>query len=176
VLLCFQQKEVTALLNPKQEAFCLHYAETGNAAESYKAAGYVVKTERAAYAASNRMLKNVKVQARLQELAAEIESSKIANIKEIQEYLTAVMRREEKESIVVTLTTKTEKWVTDEDTGKLKKQTITEESPMVVEIPAKLSDANKAAETLAKMQGGFDTRLQVEVVQPVFGGESELED
>ena len=164
------------MLNPKQEAFCLHYAETGNAAESYKRAGYSPRNDNVAGANARRLLQNAKIQARLQELAAEIESSKIANIKEIQEYLTSVMRREKKESVVVTLTTKTEKWVMDEDTGKLKKQTITEESPMVVEIPAKLSDANKAAETLAKMQGGFDSKLQMEIITPVFGGESELED
>lgn len=164
------------MLNTKQEAFCLHYAQTGNAAESYEKAGYSPKTKRSVYASANQLLKNPKVQKRLQELAAEIESSKIANIKEIQEYLTSVMRREKKEHVVVTLTTKIEKWVTDEDTGKLKKQTVTEETPEVVEIPAKLCDANKAAETLAKMQGGFDTRMQMEIITPVFGGESELED
>jgi phage terminase small subunit len=81
-------------LNVKQEAFCLHYAKTGNATEAYKEAGYKVKTERSAYAASNKLLKNVKVQARLKELADEIASDKIASIKEIQEYLTSVMRRE----------------------------------------------------------------------------------
>lgn len=162
--------------NPKWEAFCLHYAKTGNASESYVKAGYKAKTERAIYANANRLLKNDKVQERLHELADEIASDKIASIKEIQEYLTSVMRREHKESVVVTLQNKTEKWVTDEETGKLKKQTITEESPAVVEIPARLADANKAAETLAKMQGGFDSKLQVEMTVPVFGGEDSLED
>ena len=163
------------LENPKWEAFCLHYAKTGNASEAYKIAGYAAKTERAIYANANRLLKNDKVQARLQELADEIASDKIASIKEIQEYLTSVMRREHTESVVVTLSEETTKYVPDEN-GTMRKQTVKKEVPQIVEIPAKLSDANKAAETLAKMQGGFDSKLQVELTVPVFGGEDDLED
>lgn len=162
-------------LNVKQEAFCLHYAKTGNATEAYKNAGYKVKTESSAYAASNRLLQNVKVQKRLKELADEIASDKIASIKEIQEYLTSVMRREKTESIVVTLAEETTKYVPD-GSGTMRKQTVKKETPTIVQIPAKLSDANKAAETLAKMQGGFDSKLQVELTVPVFGGEDDLED
>lgn len=161
-------------LNVKQEAFCLHYAKTGNATEAYKEAGYKVKTERSAYAASNKLLKNVKVQARLKELADEIASDKIASIKEIQEYLTSVMRREHKESVVVTVSEKRTFYAPDEN-GTMRKQTIEKETPQVVEIPARLSDANKAAETLAKMQGGFDNKLNVELTVPVFEGIDEFE-
>lgn len=162
-------------LNVKQEAFCLHYAKTGNATESYKKAGYEAKTEGAIYANANRLLKNDKVQERLRELAEDIASDKIANIKEIQEYLTSVMRRELKESVVVTLTKESSKYVPDKN-GTMRKQTVKEEIPTIVEIPAALRDANKAAETLAKMQGGFDSKMQLEVVVPVFGGEEDLED
>ena len=114
------------------------------------------------------------MQARLKELAEELASDKIASIREIQEYLTSVMRRELKECIVVTITKEKSMYVPDDD-GKMRKQTTKEEIPQVVEIPAKLSDANKAAETLAKMQGGFDTKLAVELTVPVFGGEEEFE-
>lgn len=162
-------------LNVKQEAFCLHYAKTGNATEAYKQAGYKAKTERSAYAASNKLLKNVKVQERLKELADEIASDKIASIKEIQEYLTSVMRREMTESVVVTLSEETTKYVPDEN-GTMRKQTVKKEIPKIVEIPAKLSDANKAAETLAKMQGGFDSKMKLEIEVPVFEGEEDLED
>lgn len=162
-------------LNVKQEAFCLHYAKTGNATEAYKEAGYSPKTERSAYASSNQLLKNPKVQERLKELAAEIASDKIASIKEIQEYLTAVMRREHTESVVVTLSEETTQYVPDEN-GTMRKQTVKKETPQIVEIPAKLSDANKAAEVLAKMQGGFDNKVQVEVTVPVFDGEERLKD
>ena len=127
-----------AELNVRQEAFCLHYAKTGNASESYKKAGYKANTETAIYANANRLLKNDKVQERLRELAAEIASDKIASIKEIQEYLTAVMRRELSEHVVVTLTEKKSTYVPDAE-GKMRKQTIEKEVPQVVEIPAKLS-------------------------------------
>lgn len=161
-------------LNVKQEAFCLHYAKTGNATEAYKVAGYAAKTERAVYANANRLLKNDRVQARLRELAEEIASDKIASIKEIQEYLTSVMRREHKESVVVTITEKKSFYEPDEN-GTMRKQTIETETPQIVEIPARLSDANKAAETLAKMQGGFDNKLNVELTVPVFEGMDEFE-
>ena len=163
------------LENHKWEAFCLHYAKTGNASEAYKVAGYNAKTERAIYANANRLLKNDKVQARLQELAEEIASDKIASIKEIQEYLTSVMRREHKECVVVTLSEEKSTYVPDEN-GTMRKQTVKREVPQIVEIPAKLSDANKAAETLAKMQGGFDSKLQLELTVPVFDGEDDLVD
>ena len=162
-------------LNVKQEAFCLHYAKTGNATESYKKAGYKAKTENAICANATRLLRNDKVQERLKELAEELASDKIANIREIQEYLTSVMRRELKDSVVVTLSKETSKYVPDEN-GTMRKQTVKEEVPQIVQIPAALKDANKAAETLARMQGGFDNKTQLEVILPVFGGEEELED
>ena len=59
--------------------------------------------------------------------------------------------------------------------GTMRKQTIEKETPHIVEIPARLSDANKAAETLAKMQGGFDNKLNVELTVPVFEGIDEFE-
>ncbi len=143
-------------LNPKQEAFCMHYAHSGNATEAYKEAGYACKTPRATYAAASRLMEKPKIQARLQELAEQIASEKIATVREVQEYLTSVMRRQVKEHIVVT-------FPQDGNTE-------------VVEIPAKVSDANKAAELLAKMQGGFDTKHQIELLVPKFGGEDDLED
>lgn len=164
-----------ALINNKHEAFCLHYAKTGNASESYKKAGYKAKTENAINVNATRLLKNTKIKERLQELAAELASDKIASIKEIQEHLTAVMRREKTESVVVTLIEEKSEYVQGED-GIMRKKTTKKEIPRIVEIPARLSDANKAAETLAKMQGGFDNKLSVEIAVPVFAGDEDLED
>lgn len=145
-------------LNVKQEAFCLHYAKTGNATESYKKAGYAAKTENAIYANANRLLKNDKVQARLKELADEIASEKIAGIKEIQEYLTSVMRGHTQAEIVVV-----------EGCGDGYSEART-----MKKAPDE-KERLKAAETLAKMQGGFDTKLKVDLMIPVFGGEEEFE-
>lgn len=147
------------MLNPKQEAFCLHYAKTGNATESYKQAGYAPKTENALYSAANRLLKNDKVRARLAGLAEEMASEKIAGIREIQERLTAVLRGELLEEQVVV-----------EGCGDGVSEA------RIVRRQAQLKDIIKAAETLGKMQGAYDTKLQIEMTVPVFGGESTLED
>lgn len=152
-------KDVIALLNVKQEAFCLHYAKTGNATESYKIAGYEAKTERAVYSNANRLLKNDKVKARLKELADELASDKIANIREVQEYLTSVIRGETTDDVVVT-----------EGCG----DGVSEAK--IVKVRTNNVARIKAATELAKMQGGYDTKLQVELTVPVFGGEDDLED
>lgn len=142
------------LKSVKQEKFCLHYAETGNATESYKKAGYKYSTDNVAAVEACKLLKNPKIAGRIAEIADEIASEKIADIVEIQEYLTSVMRREQCEHAVVVLSETVSRYVPD-DSGKMRKQTKTTEKPQIVAIPAKLSDANKAAETLAKLQGAF---------------------
>lgn len=152
-------KDVFALLNVKQEAFCLHYAKTGNATESYKIAGYNAKTEGSVYANANRLLKNDKVKARLKELADELASEKIANIREVQEFLTSVIRGETTDDVVVT-----------EGCG----DGVSEAK--IVKVRTGNVARIKAATELAKMQGGYDNKLQVELTVPVFGGEDKLED
>lgn len=142
------------LKSVKQENFCLHYAKTGNATESYKQAGYKYSTDNVAAVEACKLLKNPKIAGRIAEIAGEIASEKIADIVEIQEYLTSVMRREQCEHTVVVLSETVSKYVPD-DSGRMRKQTKTTEKPQIVAIPSKLSDANKAAETLAKLQGAF---------------------
>lgn len=148
----FKRKGVVALLNVKQEAFCLHYAKTGNATESYKVAGYEATTERAIYANANRLLKNDKVKERLKQLADELASEKIATIKEIQEFLTSVVRGNQPE----------EKNYVDA-LGELNQYSQVNQANQI-----------KCAELLAKMQGGFSQNLSVEPVKVVFVGEEEL--
>lgn len=162
-------------LTVKQEAFCLHYAKTGNATESYLAAGYKAKNNNIARVEASKLLAKPNIQKRLRELAEEIKSNKIADIQEIQEFLTSVMRREKQENVVVTISKQESSYKPDEE-GKMRKYTIKEEIPMTVPIPAKLSDANKAAETLAKMQGAFDNKMKVELTVPIFEGEDSIED
>ena len=145
--------------NVKHEAFCLHYAKTGNASESYKKAGYTAKTEGAIYANANRLLKNDKVKARLQELAEELASDKIASIKEVQERLSAILRGETTEDVVIV-----------ENKGDFTSEA------RVVKVKTPTKDIIKAGVELAKMQGGYDNKLQVEVTVPVFSGEERLED
>lgn len=147
------------LENPKWEAFCLHYAKTGNASESYIKAGYKTKNERSIYSNCNRLLKNDYIKARLAELAEEMASDKIAGIREVQERLTAILRGEVQEEQIVV-----------EGIGEG-----CSEARIVQRMP-QLKDIIKAGETLAKMQGGFDNSVNVKMTVPVFGGEESLED
>lgn len=146
-------------LTIKQEAFCLEYAGSGNATEAYKKAGYSVESDNAAAVNANRLLKNAKVQLRLQEIAKEIAAPKIASVQEIQEFLTAVMRQEKKEEEIVV--------VGDSD---FREAVTKEKTPPI-------STAIKAAETLAKLQGAFRTDINITGALPVIiSGDDELED
>lgn len=164
-------------MTDKQRKFADEYLIDCNATRAYKVAYPSVKKDEVARTNSSRLLTNANVKSYIEQKLEEISSGKTADAKEVMEYLTSVMRREHKECIVVTLTNKVEKWVADEDTGKLKKQTVTEESPSVVEIPAKLSDANKAAELLGKRYALFTDKTQIEGAVPVvIAGEDDLEE
>jgi phage terminase small subunit len=129
-----------------------------NATQAAIRAGYSKKT---AYSIGQENLKKPVISEYIKKRMAEKEAALVADQDEVMKYLTAVMRREMKEFVVVTLQSKIEKWVMDEDTGKLKKQTITEETPAVVDIPARLSDANKAAELLGKRYSLFKENMDV---------------
>lgn len=150
---------MAALKNQKHELFCLGYARTANGAQSYKDAGYQCKNDNVAGANARRLLQNDKIQARLQELAEEMSAEKIADIREIHEYLTSVIRGETTEDVVVT-----------EGCG----DGVSEATIMKVRTANK--DRIKAATELAKMKGAYDNRLRVDVTIPVFGGEDGLED
>ena len=147
------------MLNYKQEQFCLHFAKTGNAAESYKKAGYKAKNDNAVGASARRLLQKANIQKRLDELTEEMRSSAIANAAEIQERLTSILRGELQEEVVVV--EGVEKGVT--------------EARIVLKRPSN-ADAIKAGQTLARMQGAFDMNVNVNMVVPVFGGDEELEE
>lgn len=125
-------------LSPNQEAFCLAYSASGNATEAYKIAGYNVKDDKSAAASSARLLRNVNIQRRLGEIAQEVNSKKIMDIKEIQERLSEIGRQEA-----------TEEYITM-DGMRMSKH-----------VSAK--EALKAMELLGKMQGAFLDRSQVEL-------------
>lgn len=164
-----------AKLTEKQKLFVDEYLIDLNATRAYKVAYPHVKSDGAAMSAASRLLRNVKVKAYIDEQLEKISSEKIADAQEVMEYLTKVMRREMKESVVVTVTKEHSEYV-DTGDGKLRKQTVKEEVPQIVEIPAKLSDANKAAELLGKRYALFTDKVQAEIVVPRFEGEDELED
>ena len=160
-------------LTAKQQRFCDEYLIDLNATQAAIRSGYSEKTARQI---ANENLSKPYIKEYIEKRMAEKKKDLIADQDEVMRYLTSVMRREKKDSVVVTLQNKTEKWVKDEDTGELKKQTITEEKPAVVEIPAQLRDSNKAAELLGRAYGLYTEKVEMDVVVPVFGGEDALEE
>lgn len=79
-------------LTEKQKRFIDYYIETANATESAKRAGYSSKTAKN-IGAENLTKLNYLIQERLQQL----ENNRIASQEEVLQYLTKVMRGEEKD-------------------------------------------------------------------------------
>lgn len=76
-------------MNARKERFCLEYAASGNATQAAIAAGYSPKTARSQ---GQRLLTNVDIRDRLEELQQETRREKIADIDAIQAFWTAVLR------------------------------------------------------------------------------------
>lgn len=81
-------------LTLKQKAFADYYIELGNATEAYIKAGY---NNKGARANSARLIANDSVKQYIDERLAKIEDARIAKGEEVLQYLTKVMRGEEKD-------------------------------------------------------------------------------
>lgn len=147
-------------LTPKQKIFADEYLIDLNATRAYKAAYPNIRSDETAAAAGARLLRNVNVAEYIDQELEKLRSERVADIQEVLEYLTSVMRREKKECIVVTVTKERSEYIKGED-GKPKRQTVKEEIPQIVEIPAKLSDANKAAELLGRRYSMFTEKIEL---------------
>lgn len=79
-------------MNSRQERFCLEYAASGNATKAAIAAGYSPKTARVQ---GNRLLTKADIQRRLRELGTDIQTRKIAKIKDVQIFWSEVMQNPE---------------------------------------------------------------------------------
>ena len=130
-------------LNMRQALFVDHYIQTGNATESARKAGY---SERSAMVLGCELLKNTKIQKAIDARLKQLESERIAKDKEVLEYITAVMRGETTEEVVVNV-----------GTGK----GFTQPEKVTAKVAAK--ERLKAAEMLAKVKGMFVTRQEVEL-------------
>lgn len=130
----------------KQEKFCLEYAKSGNQRQAYFKAGYKCKTDEAADANASRLLRNARVQARLAELAEEIKDASIAGITEMQQTLTAIIRQQLEEEVIVV-----------ESVGDFMS-----EARKMDKKPA-IKDIISAINTLGKIQGVFIDKIQQEV-------------
>ena len=146
-------------LSVKQEKFCLEYAKSGNQRQAYLLAGYNCKSDEAADANASRLLRNDKVKARLAELAEEAKNASIADITEMQQTLTSIIRKKMTEEVIVV-----------ESVGDF----MSEARKMDKEPSIK--DIINAITTLGKMQGLFSEKLKIDVTPVVIGGDDGLED
>ena len=146
-------------LNERQKRFADEYLIDLNAERAAIRAGYSKK-----YARGNahKLVANSGIAEYIKKRMAEKEKELIADQDEVMRYLSAVMRREKTESVVVTLSKEKSTYVPDAN-GTMRKQTVKEDIPQVVEIPARLSDANKAAELLGKAYGIYTDKVESEV-------------
>lgn len=152
-----QEREVS-LVTEKQKRFCDEYLTDLNATQAAVRAGYSKKT---AYSIGEENLRKPEIKEYIEKRMAEKESQLIADQDEVMRYLTAVMRREKMESVVVTLNTEKTSYVPDKN-GTMRKQTVKQEIPQIIEIPAQLRDANKAAELLGKAYGIYTDKVDVD--------------
>lgn len=81
-------------MTEKQKAFCDYYIETGNATEAAIKAGYSKKT---AKAIGSENLTKPYLKEYIDERLKALEDARIADGKEVLQYLTKVMRGEEKD-------------------------------------------------------------------------------
>lgn len=124
-------------MTAKQKRFCNEYLIDCNATQAAIRAGYSAKT---AYSVGQRMLKNVEVKKYIDEQFEKLKNDNIADTQEIMEYLTSVMRGEQKEQVPLMY---------------YDKQILEEKS-------ASIKERLKAAELLGKRYGLFTDKLEVE--------------
>ncbi|HBH0878269.1 TPA: terminase small subunit [Clostridioides difficile] len=139
-------------LTEKQKRFCDYYIETGNATEAAIKAGYSEKTAKVIGAEN---LTKPYLKSYIDEKLKEFESNRIADAKEVMEYLTKIVRNEAKEEVVV---------VSENGVERVKKD-------------VSIRDRNKAAELLGKRYRLFTDKVEVEGAIPiVITGDDEIED
>lgn len=150
---------IVAKMTEKQQRFCDEYLVDLDGTKAAIRAGYSKKTA-AVIASENLRKPNIReyIEKRMQEK----EDALIAKQDEVMKYLTAVMRREYCEHVVVTITEEESSYEPDGE-GKMRKRTTKTEKPEIVEIPARLADANKAAELLGKAYALFTDKLEADV-------------
>ena len=145
---------VALKLNARQKAFCEYYVASGNATESAIKAGY---KEKYAGVNADKLLKNTNISKYIKEILEDRTNNRIAKAEEILEFLTATLRGEVTEEVVV---------------GGFGKS-----STEKIEKNVDLKDRLKAAELLGKRYRLFTDKVEVDGVVPVMiVGENELEE
>ena len=129
-------------MTAKQKRFCNEYLIDCNATQAAIRAGYSAKT---AYSVGQRMLKNVEVKKYIDEQFEKLKNDNIADTQEIMEYLTSVMRGDQKEQVPLMY---------------YDKQILEEKS-------ASIKERLKAAELLGKRYSLFTEKMELETTASV---------
>ena len=149
-------------LTPKQKRFIDFYILSGNASEAAIQAGYSKKAAR--FIGSENLTKPY-IRKYYQDRIDKLDAATMMQQKEVLQRLTKIGRREEMETIVITVSHKVERW---ENVGTIekpvyKKTTDTVDEPRAVEIPSKLSDAIRAMELIGKHLKMFTERFETDM-------------
>lgn len=136
-------------LTDKQKRFVDEYLIDLNATQAYKRAGYSVKSDNAAAVEGLKLLRNPKIERHIAERLKQFEDENTASLKEILEYLTAAMRGEIVEAVVLAV-----------GCGGGKSKAIV----VYKQISAK--DSLRAAELLGKRYGLFKNNVNLEFDSP----------
>lgn len=159
IVTCFSFKQklgggdMTKKLTVKQKKFCDEYIVTGNGTEAAIKAGY--KKNSAKEIASENLTKP-NITAYIEKRLNELDEKSIMKQKEVMQRLTKIGRREETETVVITVKSRRSYY---EDGKKVTEEF---EEPKLIEIPSKLTDTNKALELIGRKYALFTDRLDVE--------------
>jgi len=144
-------------LTARQDKFSVEYLVDLNGTQAAIRAGYSPKT---AEVTASRLLRNVKVQNRIQELRAKEFKKTIATAEEVEAMLSKAMRGELDEEVVVV-----------EGSG----DGYSEAKIMTKQISAR--DRLKAAELMGKRHQLFTDKVQMSgELMPIFVGEDDISD
>lgn len=88
-------------MTERQKIFADHYIISLNATESYKKAYPNIKNIKTAEVNGSKLLRNTKVKAYIDEQLEKLKSERVADQQEVLEFLTAVMRGEVTEPLLV---------------------------------------------------------------------------
>ena len=144
-------------MTERQKTFCDEYLIDLNATRAYKSAYPNVKSNNAAAVNGNKLLRNAKIDEYIKKRLDEKEAALIAKQDEVLKALTRVLRREELDTVVTVC--KTHKSYYNDNGKKIIEDA---EQPVPVQIPAKISDMNKAAELLGKYYNIFDKKDNID--------------
>ncbi len=141
-----------AKMTIKQQRFADEYIISGNATQSAIIAGYSQK-----YANTNasKLLQNTTIKNYIEERLEELDSEKIADQKEILQYLTSILRGEETEQTL---------------------RGVGEGAQIISDIDVGAKDRIKAAELLGKRYAMWTDKMDVSGGVVFISGDDDLED